>query len=62
MSKVHVQDKEITIISLDGKDYISLTDMIKGEAGDQLIKNWLRNKNTIEYLGVWEKMFNPRFN
>ena len=62
MSKVHVQDKEITIISLDGKDYISLTDMIKGESGDQLIKNWLRNKNTIEYLGVWEKMFNPRFN
>ena len=60
MSKVHVQ--EITIISLDGKDYISLTDMIKGESGDQLIKNWLRNKNTIEYLGVWEKMFNPRFN
>lgn len=53
---------KITITSNQNKDYVSLTDMVKNTDGDQLIKNWLRNKNTIEYLGIWERLNNPDFN
>ena len=50
-------------IEIDEKDYISLTDMVKGiENGLALIEKWLRNKNTIEFLGIWEEMYNPNFN
>ena len=63
MSKIDVQGKEISIVSLDDKDYISLTDMVKNtENGFALIEKWLRNKNTIEFLGVWEVMYNSDFN
>lgn len=58
-----VNDIEISISSINEQDYISLTDMAKGsEDGDQLIKNWLQNKNTLEFLAVWEKINNPNFN
>ena len=44
-------------------DYISLTDMVRNiENGLALIEKWLRNKNTIEFLGIWEEMYNPNFN
>ena len=63
MSKIKVQESEITIIEVNEKDYISLTDMVKGiENGLALIEKWLRNKNTIEFLGIWEEMYNPNFN
>ena len=63
MAKVVVNETEITIIEIDEKDYISLTDMVKGiENGLALIEKWLRNKNTIEFLGIWEEMYNPNFN
>ena len=63
MSKITVKDTEITIISIDERDYISLTDMVKGiENGLALIEKWLRNKNTIEFIGIWEEMYNPSFN
>lgn len=53
----------ITVSSVNEDDYISLTDMAKGfEDGDQLIKNWLQNKNTLEFLTVWEQINNPNFN
>lgn len=58
-----VQGVEIHLIEKDHEDYISLTDMTQNFKGaDQLIKNWLQNKNTIEFLGVWEKINNPHFN
>jgi len=61
--KIDVQGKEITIISQNEEDYISLTDMVKGvENGLALIEKWLRNKNTIEFLGIWEEIYNPDFN
>ena len=61
--KIDVQGKEITIISQNEEDYISLTDMVKGvENGLSLIEKWLRNKNTIEFLGIWEEIYNPDFN
>ena len=63
MAKIVVNETEITIIEIDEKDYISLTDMVKGiKNGLALIEKWLRNKNTIEFLGIWEEMYNPNFN
>ena len=63
MAKIKVQNTEITIINHDDKDYISLTDMVRNiENGLALIEKWLRNKNTIEFLGIWEEMYNPNFN
>lgn len=62
MTKIKVQNTEVTIISYDDKDYISLTDMVRNiENGLTLIEKWLRNKNTIEFLGIWEEMYNPDF-
>lgn len=58
-----VQGVEIHLISKDDEDYISLTDMVQGFDGqEQLIKNWLQNQNTIEFLSVWERLNNPNFN
>ncbi len=63
MAKLFVKDTEVTVISIDERDYISLTDMVKNiENGLALIEKWLRNKNTIEFIGMWEEMYNPVFN
>ena len=57
------KESEIRIIDIDDEDYISLTDMVRNiENGLALIEKWLRNKNTIEFLGIWEEMYNPDFN
>jgi len=58
-----VQNVEVHILSLDEEDYISLTDMTRRfENGSSLIEAWLRNKNTVEFLGFWEQINNPAFN
>ena len=63
MAKINVQNTEVTVISIDERDYISLTDMVRNIENDSaLIEKWLRNKNTIEFLGIWEEMYNPNFN
>jgi len=63
MKKIKAQETEISICSVNDEDYISMTDMVKGiENGYALIEKWLRNKNTIEFLGIWEEMYNPDFN
>ncbi len=63
MAKINVNNTEITIIEINENDYISLTDMVKNiENGLALIEKWLRNKNTIEFIGIWEEMYNPNFN
>ena len=62
MSKIDVQGTEITVISVNDEDYISLTDMLKAKDGDFFISDWLRNRNTVEFLGIWEKINNPDFN
>ncbi len=63
MAKITVQNTQITVVSIDERDYISLTDMVRNiENGLALIEKWLRNKNTIEFLGIWEEMYNPDFN
>ena len=60
--KINVQGKEITIIGDEGCEYISLTDMLKAKDGEFFISDWLRNRNTVEYLGIWESVYNPDFN
>ena len=62
MSKIKVQGTEITVLTEGGKDVISLTDMLKQKDGDFFITDWLRNKNTLDYISVWERMNNPDFN
>ena len=65
MAKIKVQENEITIIHVNEEDYISLTDMAKGRSGDSraadVIKNWLRTRYTLEFLGTWESINNPYF-
>ncbi|MDP2384834.1 MAG: KilA-N domain-containing protein [Bacteroidota bacterium] len=60
--KIEVEGKEITILFDNEKEYISLTDMLKAKDGDFFISDWLRNRNTVEYLGIWESVYNPAFN
>ena len=52
----------VSIIEYQNEDYISLTDMIKAKEGHFFISDWLRNRNTVEYLGIWESINNPLFN
>ncbi len=58
---IQVQNIDITISSINNDDYISLTDMVKSEEGDDHIRNWMRNRNTVEFLGLWEQLNNPNF-
>ena len=62
MAKVTVKDTEITVVKIKDEDYLCLTDMLKAKDGDFFITDWLRNRNTLEYIGIWEKVYNPNFN
>lgn len=62
--KIEVNGTEISIFQSESSDYISLTDIARYKDStntDDIIKNWLRNRNTIELLGFWEQMYNPDF-
>jgi len=59
---MEVQGTEITVMSHSAGDFISLTDMLKAKDGDFFISDWLRNRNTVEFLGIWERIHNPDFN
>ena len=64
MSKIKVLDKEIVVYSQNDADYISLTDMARykdAERTDYIVQNWLRNRSTVEFLGIWEQLYNPNF-
>ncbi len=62
MAKITVQNTEITVLTNGGDDYISLTDMARSQLQEHIIFRWLSLKNTIEYLGEWEILYNPNFN
>jgi hypothetical protein len=62
MSKIKVDNNEITILTEGEDDYICLTDMLKAKDGDFFITDWLRNKNTLDYIAVWERLNNLNFN
>jgi hypothetical protein len=59
MTKIKIQD---TFISVTADDYICLTDMLKAKDGEFFVVDWLRNRNTLEYIGIWEQLNNPDFN
>ena len=65
MAKISVQDTPITVLHIEEQDYISLTDMAAAKEGENrvadIIKNWIRNRYTIEFLGTWEMIHNPDF-
>ena len=60
--KILVKGIKISIISTGDRDFLSLTDMLKAKDGDFFISDWLRNRNTVEFLGTWESINNPNFN
>lgn len=65
MAKIEVKGTSITVVSGDVDDYISLTDIARykdSDHTDDIIRNWLRNRNTLEFLGIWEQLNNPVFN
>lgn len=62
MTQINVKGTEISIINIENEDYISITDMLKAKDGDFFISDWLRNRNTVEFLGIWERIYNPNFN
>ena len=59
---IHIENSEISILSLGNEDYISLTDMAHSQMQEHIIFRWMSLKSTIEYLGEWELLYNPNFN
>lgn len=59
---IHVLGNTIQVIRENQHTFISLTDMLKAKDGDFFIADWLRNRNTVEFLGIWETVNNPDFN
>ena len=62
MAKITVQNTEITVLSVQDEDYISLTDMAHSQMQEHIVFRWMSLKSTIEYLGEWEMLYNPNFN
>lgn len=63
IKKITVQGRQVSImLHSENEDFISLTDMLKAKDGDFFISDWLRNRNTVEFLGIWERLHNPNFN
>ena len=62
MIELKVYNQIINYVKIADEDYISLTDMLKSKDGEFFISDWLRNRNTIEFLGIWEEIHNPNFN
>lgn len=60
--QIDVLNTRVAILRQDDQDYISLTDMLRAKNGDFFISDWLRNRNTVEFLGIWESVHNPNFN
>ena len=62
MAELRVLNQKISYFKIENDDYISITDMLKSKDGDFFVSDWLRNRNTIEFLGIWEEIHNPNFN
>jgi hypothetical protein len=60
--ELRVDNQIINYIKIEDEDYISITDMLKSKDGNFFVTDWLRNRNTIEFLGIWEELHNPNFN
>ncbi len=65
MAKINVQKTDVTILKINEDDYVSLTDIARyrdAERSDYILQNWMRNRSTIEFIGLWEIFNNPNFN
>lgn len=62
MAKITVQNAEISVVTYNDNDYISLTDMARSQMQEHIIFRWLSLKSTLEYIGEWEMLYNPNFN
>ena len=62
MAELTVLNKRISYFKINNEDYISITDMLKSKDGNFFVTDWLRNRNTIEFLGIWEEIHNHNFN
>jgi len=62
MAKITVKDTEVNVVKVNGENYICLTDMLRAKDGEFFITDRLRNRNTLEFIGIWEKVYNPDFN
>jgi len=62
MLELKVDNQVINYVKINNEDYISITDMLKSKDGEFFVSDWLRNRNTIEFLGIWEELHNPNFN
>ena len=62
MAELKVLNQKISYFKIEDEDYISITDMLKSKDGDFFVSDWLRNRNTIEFLGIWEEIHNSNFN
>ena len=62
MSKIKVENTEISVVNVQNEDYIFLTDMAHSQMQEHIIFRWMSLKSTIEYLGEWEMLYNPNFN
>ena len=62
-NELNVKGTAVRVVKIDGEDFVCLTDMAKSKSDDaqQTISNWMRNRMTIEYLGLWEYLYNPSF-
>jgi len=60
-TKIKVEEKLISIVKRNEQDYICLTDMVRDEEGSDHIRNWMRNRNTVEFIGLWETLHNSNF-
>ena len=61
-ASLDVNGSVVRMARVNGDDYICLTDMLKAKDGEFFITDWLRNRNTLEYVGIWERVYNPDFN
>jgi len=59
--QIVVKQSPIAIIEINDQDYISLTDMVRSFGGENVVYNWMRNRNTVEFIGIWEQIHNPGF-
>ena len=61
-NELDIKGTIVRVVKIGDEDYICLTDMLKAKDGEFFITDWLRNRNTLEYIGIWERVYNPAFN
>ena len=62
MARIFVKETELRLVKIHNEDYICITDMLTANDGQFFVSDWMRNRNTLEFLGIWEMVNNPTFN